>query len=343
MKLPANLRKLWLALLLIGSGGSCLIGGVLLALLGVLAPDEVGIRLPETATSLPPVTPTPGFLLLTPLAPPDTEIDILQVAIMPLMAVASPTPPRVSSPQSPSLTFPATSSPSPTSTPTRTPTSSLTAVPSITRTLLPISVPTLSPSPTSTPTLRPSPTLTPSPTPTPQPRLIPDRISIPSIGLDAPVVAVAWSEVEIDAVTYHRWDVPDRFASGWHNTSAGLGERNNLVLNGHHNVAGQVFGDLIALEVGATLMLYAKTTAFKYIVVQTMLLPESDQPVEIRLDNARWLLPSADERVTLVTCWPPDGNSHRLLVIALPEAQARRQAQRTESSLPGGQGLEEEE
>jgi sortase A len=49
-----------------------------------------------------------------------------------------------------------------------------------------------------------------------------------------------------------------------------------------------------------------------------MTLQERWQTTEERLENARWIQPSADERVTLVTCWPRFGNSHRLIVVAAP-------------------------
>jgi sortase A len=35
--------------------------------------------------------------------------------------------------------------------------------------------------------------------------------------------------------------------------------------------------------------------------------------------NGRFILPTGDERVTIITCWPPTNNTHRLVVIARPE------------------------
>ena len=49
---------------------------------------------------------------------------------------------------------------------------------------------------------------------------------------------------------------------------------------------------------------------------QTMVLVR--EPLDVRQANARWILPTTDERVTLITCWPYESNSHRLVVIALP-------------------------
>jgi len=49
-----------------------------------------------------------------------------------------------------------------------------------------------------------------------------------------------------------------------------------------------------------------------------MILPERNEPVDTRLQNARWILPSADERLTLLTCWPYTTNTHRLIIVAIP-------------------------
>lgn len=49
-----------------------------------------------------------------------------------------------------------------------------------------------------------------------------------------------------------------------------------------------------------------------------MIFPERDVPFETRLENARWILPSEDERITLITCWPYFSNTHRLIIVARP-------------------------
>lgn len=150
-------------------------------------------------------------------------------------------------------------------------------------------------------------------------RLIPDRIVIPSIGLDAPVKAVHMQEVEAhDGNTYLQWTAPYEFAAGWHDTSAALGEFGNLVLNGHHNLAGEVFREIHTLEDGAQIFVYSGEQAFVYKVGLNLLLKERFQPVEVRLQNAQWILPSQDTRLTLITCWPYESNTHRVVIVALP-------------------------
>ena len=36
------------------------------------------------------------------------------------------------------------------------------------------------------------------------------------------------------------------------------------------------------------------------------------------MENAAWIMPSEDERLTLVTCWPYTSNTHRLIIVARP-------------------------
>lgn len=156
------------------------------------------------------------------------------------------------------------------------------------------------------------------------PPAIPDRILIDAIGLDAPVVPVGQHPLKVDGKVYSQWDVPDYFAAGWQQDSAPLGQAGNTVLDGHHNIDGEVFRHLVRLKPGDRITLEAQGRRFHYIVVQTMTLPERDQPIQVRLNNARWILPTDDERVTLITCWPYTSNTYRLVVIALPLAEVIR-------------------
>ncbi|MEW6093549.1 MAG: sortase [Chloroflexota bacterium] len=160
----------------------------------------------------------------------------------------------------------------------------------------------------------------PDPGPTEQDTgLVPDRVVIPSIYLDAPVVSVHYKDVESGGQVYHQWRVPAEFAAGWQDESALLGVPGNTVLNGHHNAYGMVFRNLIQLSIGDLIIVHSGDTEFHYEVAAKMLLPERGQTLETRLENARWLQTSADERLTLVTCWPADSNTHRVIIVAFPE------------------------
>jgi sortase A len=146
----------------------------------------------------------------------------------------------------------------------------------------------------------------------------PQRIVIPRLALDAPVRRVDLEQIEVEGQTFYQWQVPYSREAGWHSDSARLGAAGNIVLNGHHNIYGEVFRYLVDLEIGDEIVLYDEGEAFTYTVQQQLLLPEYGEPIEVRLANAAWMEPTAEARLTLVTCWPYSGNTHRLIVVAVP-------------------------
>jgi sortase A len=105
---------------------------------------------------------------------------------------------------------------------------------------------------------------------------------------------------------------------GWHKNSARLGEPGNTVFNGHHNVYGEVFVRLVDLKEGDLILILSETREYKYIITNKMILPELYEDLDVRMNNAQWILPSDDERVTLITCWPYEGNTHRVIIVAKP-------------------------
>jgi LPXTG-site transpeptidase (sortase) family protein len=146
----------------------------------------------------------------------------------------------------------------------------------------------------------------------------PTRLVIPIIELDAPVEVVSWHVEKVNDQNAKIWGVPDHFAAGWLASSAPLGLPGNTVLDGHHNIKGKVFRNLVDLRVGDTILLYSTNFERVYRVSQVLILQEAGQPLEIRKSNAKYIGPTEDERLTLVTCWPPTGNSYRLIIIAKP-------------------------
>jgi sortase A len=155
---------------------------------------------------------------------------------------------------------------------------------------------------------------TPTPTPVSGP---PDRIVISSIELDAPVVPIGWYVVEEGGQSYMIWEVADNAVS-WHKTSAFPGHGGNVVLNGHHNIRGEVFRYLVDVAVGDRVRVYVGEEVYHYMVEQKMILKEKGEPLEVRWQNASWIQPTQSERLTMVTCWPYTSNTHRLVVTALP-------------------------
>jgi sortase A len=170
---------------------------------------------------------------------------------------------------------------------------------------------------TPVPSFTPTPTLLPDAAPsTPTPILppvdtVPERIVIPALDVDRPVVTIGWSGGQGGAAG--SWDDPG-LAGGWVNDSALPGHGSNIVLVGHQNGDG-AFRDLVDLAIGAEVRLYVHGVGYAYRVHERFILPEHGVSDAQRQQNALWIAPTVDERLTLVTCWPRQGNSHRLIVI----------------------------
>jgi LPXTG-site transpeptidase (sortase) family protein len=122
----------------------------------------------------------------------------------------------------------------------------------------------------------------------------------------------------VEGKVHAAWGVPDQHAAGWHDTSAKLGERGNVVLNGHNTSNGEIFRDLYTLHPGDRIIVHSEEIARTYAVSETLILPEAGQPLEVRLANARHVKPTDDERLTLVTCHPYGSLRNRLIVVARP-------------------------
>lgn len=149
--------------------------------------------------------------------------------------------------------------------------------------------------------------------------LVPSYITIPSIRLGAPVVLARAETVQLNGQTFRQWSAPDWLAAGWDAGSAALGTGGNTVLVGHHNEYGEVFRHLVSLTVGDKIVVWSGNRPFEYRVALKLVLPERNQSLSRRLDNATWIEPTQDERLTLVTCWPYVTNTHRLIIVAQPD------------------------
>jgi sortase (surface protein transpeptidase) len=215
--------------------------------------------------------------------------------------------------------------------------------------------PVPSPTPASTVVAATEPTIEPAQTPTalastatpqPEPSAIPTtalagppvRLAIPELGIDVPVMEMTWEVVQAAAGLQTRWVIPENEA-GHHIDSAQLGQTGNLVISGHNNIYGRVF-ERISLawpgkstrvdditersEIlnGRTIQLYNQAgQRFDYAITDFLRLKDTGIPLAQRVENARFMRPTDDTRVTLVTCWPPWSNTHRLIVIARPAPQ----------------------
>jgi sortase A len=150
---------------------------------------------------------------------------------------------------------------------------------------------------------------------------LPNRVEIPTIAVDSPVVELGWSQKEQAGKVFSEWDVA-AYAAGWHKNSALPGEGGNVVLSGHNNILGAVFRELDQLKKGDPITLWMFNRLYTYTVDQVIVLPDHGVSDEQRAANAHWIGPSDEERLTLVSCWPRNNNTHRIVVIAHPQLTA---------------------
>jgi sortase A len=136
-----------------------------------------------------------------------------------------------------------------------------------------------------------------SPTPTAAPT--PDsptgvRIAIPAIDVDAPVVEGDDWETLKDGIGH-------RIGTAW------PGEAGNSVLSAHVDVFGSIFRRLDALRPGDDVLAHTPAGAFHYEVVSSRVV----LPSEVSVTK-----PTDEPMLTLITCYPPYVDTHRLVVTA---------------------------
>jgi sortase A len=148
---------------------------------------------------------------------------------------------------------------------------------------------------------------------------LPTRLVLPSIKVDSPVVEVGWKTSVQGGQLVSEWEVAD-YAVGFLKTAALPGAPGNTVMAGHNNINGEVFKNLIDLKIGDEVFVYVDQTAYRFVVKQKLLLKEQGMPIEQRLQNAQWIAPTNDTRLTLVSCWPYASNTHRVIIVATPAA-----------------------
>lgn len=189
-------------------------------------------------------------------------------------------------------------------------------------------MPTATPLPTHTSTPDATVVTIPTATPTPTPPVViqsvisvpigrPERIVLPEAAIDTEIIPVYSQENQVGDLWFENWDTA-AYAAGYHEGSALLGQAGNTVISGHNNIDGSVFQNLYQVQPGAEIYLYAKGYRYDYVVEDAFVVHEMNASIEQRVQNASWISTTIDERVTLVSCWPPDGNAYRVIVIARP-------------------------
>lgn len=150
-------------------------------------------------------------------------------------------------------------------------------------------------------------------------RLI-ERIVIPALRVDSAVTPVGWRTKPSDNedVYAFEWDSPGPDV-GWVITSALPDETGNILLYGHNNMFTEVFKLIGDIKKGDNIYLYVSSQEWKYKVQQVIKIPIFGASKVQREDYKKYLEQTQDQRVTLISCWPPISNTHRIVVIAKPD------------------------
>ena len=157
--------------------------------------------------------------------------------------------------------------------------------------------------------------------------------------IDVPVSDMTWRVANTPDGPITEWQVPEN-AAGHSLGSALLGEPGNLVISGHNNIFGRVFmrisqawpednlqkidavTDRSDLLNGRRITLTGQDgRRFDYDVTAFYRVKDSGVPLAQRQANAKYMDPTAQPQLTLITCWPPWSNTHRLILIARPAGQ----------------------
>jgi len=130
-------------------------------------------------------------------------------------------------------------------------------------------------------------------------KAMPDRLVMPAINIDTPVVELGWSTSQSsDGQIFSEWEVAE-YAAGWHKNSALLSEGGNVVMSGHNNILGSVFRELDQLKQGDQITVWAGDQSFIYQVDRVMIVPES-----MPRSNSAKTMPSGLARsMTVVSPW----------------------------------------
>lgn len=186
------------------------------------------------------------------------------------------------------------------------------------------------------PTATPAPVASAVPIATTMPASAPVHLAIPDLKIDVPVVEMGWRVVQTANGPRSDWVIPKNEA-GHHINSAELGEEGNVVISGHNNIYGQVFKpisfawdndasikvdnftDRSELLNGKSVELFdAAGQEFKYTITAFYRLKDTGVSIEQRIANGRFMEPTDQTQVTIITCWPPTSNTHRLVIVAVP-------------------------
>ena len=133
----------------------------------------------------------------------------------------------------------------------------------------------------------------PPPLPTPGPEQA-RRIEIPAIGVDSTIVqGVDWDQLKKGV--------------GQHVNSAQPGREGNLVLAAHNDIFGEIFRHLDKLTPGDEIIISTERQSYTYVVREI----EVVEPTAVSVMD-----PTAHAQTTLISCYPYQINTQRIVVFA---------------------------
>ena len=139
----------------------------------------------------------------------------------------------------------------------------------------------------------------------------PLHLVIPAVNIDSKIVPVGWRSVVVEGQAYNQWLVDKNFV-GWHSLSSKPGQIGNTVLNGHSDIYTRIFRNLDDVQIGDEVIVVSGDQKYRYVITQKIVVTEAVS-IEERLKNARFMAPTSDKRLTLITCTQLN---NRLIVVA---------------------------
>ncbi|OQY30827.1 MAG: hypothetical protein B6243_09555 [Anaerolineaceae bacterium 4572_5.2] len=144
------------------------------------------------------------------------------------------------------------------------------------------------------------------------------QISIPALHIDSAVTTMGWKTKNTNGEDGGlEWDSPGPDV-GWVITSALPDESGNILLYGHNNLFTEVFKKIGNLKCGDKIYLQTSNREWVYEVQQVIKIAIRGTNEEQREDYKKYMAQTQDQRLTLISCWPPISNTHRIIVIARP-------------------------
>ena len=140
-------------------------------------------------------------------------------------------------------------------------------------------------------------------------------IRIPATNTYAPVVPVGW-QASSTSPEQMEWDSPDA-SVGWVVSSKLPDDSGNIIVYAHNNINSSIFVNLYTLKAGDKIELETGEKKWIYEVNSVEIFAVPDSAADKNLFE-KFFQPGSNPVLTLVSCYPPTNNTHRVVVLAYP-------------------------